>query len=281
MRSESEDRSLAGPLWAAGLCLAGLALTWVIASLVPVVHTRDAVALYDFTQLDRPGVQLLAGGLLALLSPPLYTLWGALIIAVALKRTRPALAAAAFVVLALAPLSAEVLKPLLAHPHAQVGFDDISGASWPSGHSTAAMALALCAVLVAPRRLRPALAAVGSAFAIAVGFSLLILAWHMPSDVFGGYLLAALFVSLAVAALRARERRPARRRSGAAIGGRELLVPALLIATLAIAILVALVLRTHQVEAFASDHHALLIAAAGIAALAGTISGALTAALRN
>ena len=39
------------------------------------------------------------------------------------------------------------------------------------------------------------------AVAVAVGCSLLILAWHMPSDVLGGYLLAALCVSLAVAAM--------------------------------------------------------------------------------
>jgi len=39
----------------------------------------------------------------------------------------------------------------------------------------------------------------------------LILAWHMPSDVLGGYLVAALWTALAVAALRAADRRwPAR-----------------------------------------------------------------------
>jgi membrane-associated phospholipid phosphatase len=107
------------------------------------------------------------------------------------------------VVLPLAPLSAEVLKPLLAHPHAYAGLKDITAASWPSGHATAAMTLALCAVLVAPYTLRPLVAALGMGFVVAVGVSLLILAWHMPSDVFGGYLLAALWVSLAVAALRA------------------------------------------------------------------------------
>ena len=80
-------------------------------------------------------------------------------------------------------------------------------ASWPSGHSTAAAALVLCAVLVSPARLRPLVAALGGMFALAVGCSLLILAWHMPSDVLGGYLLAALWVALAVAGLRVRARR--------------------------------------------------------------------------
>ena len=101
-----------------------------------------------------------------------------------------------------------MLKPLLAHPHAHVRLHMTSiAASWPSGHATAAMALVLCAVLVAPSRLRPTVAALGGVFAVAVGCSLLILAWHMPSDVLGGYLLASLWMALAVAGLRAADRR--------------------------------------------------------------------------
>jgi membrane-associated phospholipid phosphatase len=84
-----------------------------------------------------------------------------------------------------------------------VGVSEITAASWPSGHATAATALVLCAVLVAPRRLRPLLAALGVTFAAAVGVSLLILAWHLPSDVLGGYLLGALWMALALAGLRA------------------------------------------------------------------------------
>jgi membrane-associated phospholipid phosphatase len=205
------------------LCLAGLAATWVIAALVPVAHARDATALYDFTRLGRPRVDLLANGLLHLLEPGLYTVWALLLVAVALLRRRPRLALAIAVVLPLAPLSAEVLKPLLAHPHAYAGVKDITAASWPSGHATAVMALALCAVLVAPYALQPLAAMLGAAFVVGVGVSLLILAWHMPSDVFGGYLLAGLWVSLAVTILRASEpRRPiAAARSAQPRGGRS------------------------------------------------------------
>ena len=110
-------------------------------------------------------------------------------------------------VLSLAPLTAETLKPLLAHPHVQIGLAHIDAASWPSGHATAAAALVLCAVLVVPARLRPLVTGLGVAFAAAVGCSLLILAWHMPSDVLGGYLVASLWMALAVAALRATDRR--------------------------------------------------------------------------
>ncbi len=103
----------------------------------------------------------------------------------------------------LAPLSSEALKPLLAHAHVPVGLGPrIPASSWPSGHAAAALALALCAVLVTPRRLRVAVAVLGGAFAVAVGCSQLILGRHMPSDVLGEYLLALLWTALAIAALR-------------------------------------------------------------------------------
>jgi membrane-associated phospholipid phosphatase len=207
VRPRPAEHGPAGPLGIALLCLAGLAATWVVAALVPITHAHDASALYDFTRLGRPRVDLLANELLHLLDPGLYTLWALALVALALLARRPRLALAIAVVLPLAPLSAEILKPLLAHPHAYAGLKDITAASWPSGHSTAAMTLALCAVLVAPVAVRPLVAALATCFVFGVGLSLLILAWHMPSDVVGGWLLAGLWVSLAVGAVRFAERR--------------------------------------------------------------------------
>jgi membrane-associated phospholipid phosphatase len=204
--------SAASALGIAGLCVVGLALTWIVAALVPAAHVRDAVALHDFTLLSRPHVDAVANFLLALLDPALFTLWAVLLIAYALSRGRRRVALAVACVMGLAPLTAETLKPLLAHPHAQIGYTYIDPASWPSGHATAAVALVLCAVLVAPIWLRPAVAALGGVFAVAVGCSLLILAWHMPSDVLGGYLVASLWMALAVAGLRAADRREGVRR---------------------------------------------------------------------
>ena len=57
--------------------------------------------------------------LLHLLEPALYILWGVILMAVALSRRRPLVALAVGLVLGLAPLTAETLKPLLAHPHAR------------------------------------------------------------------------------------------------------------------------------------------------------------------
>jgi membrane-associated phospholipid phosphatase len=214
-RGGGRPQRVSAPLGVAGLCAAALTLTWVVAALVPATHVKDAVALYDFTLLGRPRVDDLANALLHLLDPLLYTLWGVLLVAVALGRRQPRAAFAVALVLGLAPLTAETLKPLLAHPHARIGGSEITAASWPSGHATAAAALALCAVLVAPQRLRPTVAMLGAMFAAGVGFSLLLLAWHLPSDVAGGYLLGTLWTALAVAGLRATE---ARSRSSRRLG---------------------------------------------------------------
>jgi membrane-associated phospholipid phosphatase len=123
-------------------------------------------------------------------------------------------ALAVAVVMGLAPLTSELLKPLLAHPHVWIPWTDVSEASWPSGHATAAAALALCATLVCTPRRRPLVAALGASYAAAVGCSLLILAWHMPSDVIGGYLVATLWASLAVAGLRVWNARARSRKLG-------------------------------------------------------------------
>jgi membrane-associated phospholipid phosphatase len=209
--------SAAGALLVAALCAVALALTWVVAALVPATHVKDAVALYDFTLLGGPRADDLANALLHLLDPALYILWGVLLIAAALWRQRPRVALAVAVVMSMAPLTAETLKPLLAHQHARIYGDEISAASWPSGHASAATALAMCAVLVAPRHLRPTVALLGAIFAAAVGFSLLLLAWHLPSDVVGGYLVGTLWAALAVAGLRAAEARSRSRRLGSGV----------------------------------------------------------------
>ncbi len=188
-------------------CVLALALIWVLAELVPAVQLRDATALYDFTLLSQPLVDGVANHLVHLLEPPLFVMWGLALVAIALARERPRIALAVVAVMALAPLSADILKPLLAHPHARVGRVFIAPASWPSGHSAAALALVLSAVLVAPARLRPLVATLGGLFTAAVGVSLLILAWHMPSDVLGGFLVATFWAAVALAALRAADRR--------------------------------------------------------------------------
>ena len=207
----SKPASPASPLAAAGLCVLALALLWAIAELIPAARFRDAQVLYHFTLLSRPSVDAVARPLVGSLEATPFTLWAAALVAVALVRRRPRIAVAVVLITTMATLTTEMLKPLLAHPHARFGYVQMGAASFPSGHSTAALALALSAVLVAPARLRPLVAAAGAAFAVAVGCALLILHWHLPSDVLAGYFVAGWWTAVAVAALRAAERRWPRR----------------------------------------------------------------------
>lgn len=205
-RVGASGRSAWAPLGLAAGCAAAAALLYLIVTRVPAVRVRDASLLYHATLLRDPAIEAAGNFLLALLEPLLFVLWGGAALAIALARGRPRLGIAAVATMALAPLTSETLKPLLAHRHASVGGVHIGAASWPSGHSTAALSLALAVVIVAPAGRRALVAIVGAAFAAIVGVVLLILSWHMPSDVLGGYLVAALWGALALAALRGAER---------------------------------------------------------------------------
>ena len=207
VRRRDLRRGAAAPLGVAGLCVLAMALVWALAELIPAVQWKDAALLHDFTLLSGPRVDGPTRFLLHLLNPLQFVLWGVALMAVAVARERSRVALAVAAVMGLAPLTAETLKPLLAHSHLSVGGVYIGAASWPSGHATAALALVYSALLVTPARLRPLVACVGALFAVAVGCALLILAWHMPSDVLGGYLTATLWAALAVAAIRFSDRR--------------------------------------------------------------------------
>ena len=159
-------RGYGGPLLLAAACIVGLALTWVLAALVPFTHDKDAIALYDFTRLDRPAIEAPARLLLDLLEPAFFIVWGIALVGDRALAGRKHVALAVALVLSLAPASAELLKPLLAHPHAEVVPLYIKGASWPSGHATAATALFWCVLLVAPSK--PA-ARVGASWRRAAG----------------------------------------------------------------------------------------------------------------
>jgi membrane-associated phospholipid phosphatase len=201
------------PLLAAFICLLGLIAVGVLALLVPAGHERDAAMLHGFVALDHPSVHLEIKVMAHLGDTLPYACGGLLCIAVALARGRGWRALAAICLLAVTGATTQALKHLLAQPRVEHWLpEQVATTSWPSGHSTAAMTLALCAVLVAPPALRAAAAVLGGAFAVGVGYAVLVLGWHYPSDVLGGFLMAGLWTSLAVAVLhRVEAPEPARR----------------------------------------------------------------------
>ena len=203
-----EDPGPAAPMFAAAACLVAMAFVWTVAELVPAGRVRDAALLGDFVRQNNSAArEEVANFLIHLLEPSRFIVWAAIVVAVALVRQRAWLALAVAAAMGLAPLTAEILKPLLARTHLGAGATQIGAASWPSGHATAAAVLVLCAILVSPPRARPIVALIGGMYVLAVAVSLVVLAWHMPSDVIGGLLVAALWTSLALAAVRAVTRR--------------------------------------------------------------------------
>jgi len=191
----------------AGACLGGAVTVWAVVFHVGGVARFDGRLLDAFRGLGQPGLGPIdTARVQALVDPKPFLLASELLVAAALVRRRPTVALAVAAMLLCANLTSQVLKPLLAAPRGW----GVDPSSWPSGHATAAMTLALCGLLIAPRNWRPVVCAAGAVFALAVGGSILVEGGHFPSDVLGGYLVAGVWAGLAVVALDLIEvRRPA------------------------------------------------------------------------
>ena len=263
------------PLLVATGCVLVMAVVGLLALDSPGAHERDAAMLHGFVALDRPRVHAYVVVLAHLADPVPYLLVGVALILVAIARGLAWRAAAVAVLLVATGASTQAVKHLLAQQRfeAWLGVHQVGAAAWPSGHSTAAMTLALCAVLVAPAALRPLVAVCGGAFAAGVGYAVLVLGWHFPSDVLGGFLMAGTWTALAVAALRVVEppREPAvARRRGVDPGlGLGVAVAAGLAAAL-----VAVVPRD-AVTLYASERPTLVVGALVLAAVAGALAAGL------
>jgi membrane-associated phospholipid phosphatase len=260
---------------AALACLAGLAATGVLAYMLPAAHAHDAASLDGFVALGSSRRDAVLERVAHLADPGVYALFAVALVAVALARRRPRAAAAVAVVSVAAPTTTEALKHLLAHPRIAewLGPAQIASASWPSGHATASMTVALCAVAVAPAVLRPLVAVAGGLFAVGVSFAILVLHWHFPSDIVGGYLCAATWTLGALAVLRRwpdRRREAPRRRTGAAVA------PAVALAAAAATAAAAVVLdRPRAWAGYLADRPSFAVAAIAIAALAALLAAVL------
>lgn len=272
-------------LFGALACLVALVAVAAVAYLAPFGRWLDDATLMGFLDLHSRGIDRFAAGVVRLADPQPFLVAAAALVTVALARGRPRTAAAVPLILLGANVTTQLLKPALAHPQMTSALADthIEAASWPSGHATGAMSLALCAVLVASPRLRPLVAALGGAFAVAVGYSTLVLAWHLPSDVLAGFLVATLWTTLGIAALwAAAVRWPERSGREAALRVGEAITPSALAAVAATACAGALALaRPGATVAYAQAHTVFVIGAATIALLGGTLAAALAVALRR
>ncbi len=281
------------------LCLIGavvgvvlLILTWIAVFHLAIAERADQSILTGFTGLDhRARVDSVANFIAHLCNPKPYVYFVVAVIGIALVRRRFWVATAIVAIVLGANETTQLLKPLLAQPRPAWllgGVSPVDPASWPSGHATAAMSLALCAVLAVPSRIRPAVAALGAAFAVAVSYSFLTLEWHYPSDVLGGFLVAGIWTLLGAAAVFSVDARSvvgvpdAGGERAARIPIRQALAPpgAALVGAIGLAALV-LIERPHGVVAYARLHHAFVLGAAAIGVLGLTLATGLMLALRR
>jgi membrane-associated phospholipid phosphatase len=269
-------------LAAAAGCAALFAALLGLAYSVEPAQRVDAAALNGFSAVgDDWRIAGLAERVSHAFNPAPYAVMviALLVIALLLRRHRQAVAAG--VLLVGANVSSQVLKPLLAHPRDLSGYDhanDLGAAAFPSGHATAAMSLALAAVVIAPHAYRPLVAALGGLVALAVSGSLLVLSWHWPSDVVGGYLLATAWCLVALAGLRAAAMRwPQQGSMRRAIAAPSLAVVAggalVLVAVAGVAVLA----RVESLATYAAKNTAMVAVGAAIVAAAMVLLAAVTA----
>jgi membrane-associated phospholipid phosphatase len=192
------------PLVACFACVVGLALLAFFALGIDAGRHLDTRLFLRLVE-DRPfegGRPPNAIATLANPLPVLAMLAGACVIA--LLRRRPSDALAALLVAIGANLTTQLLKFALAHPRVQaaIGANPFEANSFPSGHTTAAASVAIAYAFVVPARLRAPTVVAGAVFVLAVGYSVVAIGWHYPSDVLGGLLVALGWGFAALASLR-------------------------------------------------------------------------------
>ncbi len=271
------ERRPARLLVSAALCVAVLALLVTAAYTWGPAREADAAALFGFSGLYGTPAWSAADTLVKLAdSGPFLLLSGGLLLA-ALIAGRRREATAAVILLAGAAATSQVLKPLLAFERPSDLLQHLTppAAAFPSGHSTAAMSLALAAVLIAPARVRVGASVAGALFVITVSLSMLLVGGHFPSDIIGGYLVASAW-GLAAFALLHRMDDPAPQPLGASRRppGNRVVVGA---AAVTLAIVTAVGTQEPGVDAFAREHSASVAVAIALSAAAAAALTAATA----
>lgn len=149
---------------------------------------------------ENPVAYAATSDLLDTISVWSLALMGAAVMGIALARRRPHLAVGVGVLVLAANVTTQILKRYLPRPDL-VPEQWPEPGSYPSGHVTVAMSLAMALILVAPASLRLMAAVIGSVYALGVGVAVIALDWHRPSDVLGAYLVVTAWTGLVAAAL--------------------------------------------------------------------------------
>jgi membrane-associated phospholipid phosphatase len=244
-------------------------------------NTLDGRTLSALRPLDSPRTHKGWESLTRLGAPSSYLQFCLALMLVAAVRRRWRWVLVAPLTMLGSELTAQAIKQLLAGPRPEVALSSTIGdAAFPSGHSTAAMTVALLAVLIAPRRMRPTVAVLGAAGALGVGLGMVATGSHYPTDIFGGYLWAATWVTgAAVVVLEWQRRRPVVRPVDRPPAGVLHLAGPVLLVLLGAVTAFALASRDARgIVGTVRDHTVAVVVLGGLVALALTLV-ALTASL--
>lgn len=187
-------------LFAAGLAL--VAVIYSVALGTTLGLEADSRAILD-SRTGRPwAAHWAVADLVHALAAASFAVLALAIAVLAFERSNPRRLLGALALIGGASVTAQMLKPILgALSLFSGGTEHRLESSFPSGHSTSAMALGLALVWTAPVAWRRHAALLASSYSVAIGVALLVLGWHYPSDVMGGYLVAGTWAAGIVMAL--------------------------------------------------------------------------------
>ena len=250
-------------LLAAAACVAGLVALYLAAFELGATERADERVLDGFLSLNTPSTWTAGTFVAHFFTERPYAVAVLIVVVAARWLCGLRVAVAVGVVFLGANLTTQALKILTAAPRDPAWLPD---ASWPSGHVTAATALALCVVLVAPAALRRYAVVAGAIGVLAAAYSILVIGSHHPSDVAGGMLVAGAWTGLVVAVLE-------RDRSVAAARRTRRLAPAA--AVISGCVLLVAVLAVAPLGPRLGDHTTFLAGALLLAACAAAIPAAV------
>lgn len=185
------------------IAVAAFALTAWAAFDVTRLHRLDAQTLRSLSAHRDGTVGHLAAAIGHLGDPLPQALLLVAGVAIALAGGRREAALAGAILVLGADLSTHFLKEALAAPRTGGTLEGghIYDNSFPSGHTTAAFSMAAAWCIFVPAHRRPLVAAVGFTAAFLVGLAAVILHHHFPSDVIGGFFVAAAWTCAVCAVL--------------------------------------------------------------------------------
>jgi membrane-associated phospholipid phosphatase len=244
------------------LCVAALAATYGVAFATDAGRRADArifnrIGRGDDSELRRLGRRIGAHKLNIAAAAGVATVAALLAVLSLAGRTRlrvwlvVVLVGAAFA-------TTRLIKPPLGEWGRDLAPARIATDAFPSGHGTLAMAIVLAGVMAMPASRRVAATIVGSVLAVVLGLLIVVGGLHPPSDVIGGYLVAAAWAALLTPFIRQGETAP--RSGGPRSFNRDLLTGALALTGLSFAAAVAF-----YVEDIFGIHRTLLFLVSGLA----------------